>query len=313
MPSEPVCIFTHPSCLEHDPGPGHPERSARLAVILDALRKPAWQTLLRWHQAPAASLEQLYLAHERSHVERVLAAIPEQGLVSLDPDTTVCPASGSAALHAAGAVCAAVDAVLVGGDCRRAFCAVRPPGHHAERDQAMGFCLFGNVAIGALHAVHNRGLERVAVMDFDVHHGNGTENILQGKPGLLYVSTHQHPWYPGTGAGAIAGVDNVVNVPLPAGSGSTEFRDRFSKAVIPALDRFAPQLLLISAGFDAHHRDPLADIRLDADDFGWATEALLEVAERHAGGRVVSALEGGYDLEALTAATLAHLTALVGR
>jgi len=309
MPSEPVCLFTHTSCLEHDPGPGHPERSARLTAILDALRTPSWQALIRWREAPAASLEQLCLAHDRDHVERVLAAIPERGLVLLDPDTAVCPASGTAALHAAGAVCAAVDAVLR-GDCRRAFCAVRPPGHHAERDRVMGFCLFSNVAIGALHAVHNHGLERVAVMDFDVHHGNGTENILQGKAGLLYVSTHQYPWYPGTGSGAIAGVDNVVNVPLAAGSGSQEFRDRFSKAVIPAIDHFAPQLLLISAGFDAHHRDPLADIRLEADDFGWATEALLEVAKRHAGGRVVSALEGGYDLDALTAATLAHLSAL---
>lgn len=307
-----VCIFTHPSCLEHDPGAGHPERIDRLVSVLETLRSPEWQTTLRWIDAPAASDEQLCLAHDRAYVERVLAAIPQQGLVSLDPDTVVGPRSAVAARHAAGAVCAAVDAVL-GGDCQRAFCAVRPPGHHAERDRAMGFCLFGNSAIGALHAIARHGLERVAIMDFDVHHGNGTENIVQGRSDVLYVSTHQHPLYPGTGSGPVPGSDNIVNVPLPAATGSDAFRERFAEAVVPAIDAFAPQLLLISAGFDADQRDPLAGLSLAAEDFGWATRALVDIADRHAEGRVVSVLEGGYDLDALVDATTAHVRALAGQ
>ena len=299
-------VFTHPACLAHVTGDGHPERPERLAVILAALR--AADLPLDWQSAPHASREQLLRVHAPALIDLVLAPVQE-ALVALDPDTVVSPGSAEAALHAAGAGVAAVDAVL-GKRARRAFCAVRPPGHHATSDAAMGFCLFNNAAIAARHALDAHGLARVAIVDFDVHHGNGSQAIFEHEPRVLYASSHQSPLYPGTGAGSEAGCGNVFNAPLPAGADGTAFRHAWLSSLLPALDAFAPQLLLISAGFDAHRRDPLAQLRLDASDFDWITRALVAIADRHAGGRIVSLLEGGYDLHALAECSVAHLAAL---
>jgi acetoin utilization deacetylase AcuC-like enzyme len=302
-------LFTHPACLTHEMGPHHPESPHRLRAILAALQAAEFAPLVR-QEAPAATVDALAFVHDRGFVEAVLAAIPEAGIVALDPDTSVSSGSGEAALRAAGAVVAAVDAVL-GGAADNAFCAVRPPGHHAEADAAMGFCLFNNVAVAAEHARRQHGLRRVAVMDFDVHHGNGTQHMFERDGDLFYASTHQSPLYPGTGDRAERGVGNICNAPLPPGAGSAEFRAAMSEIVLPALDRFQPQLLLISAGFDAHHADPLANLELETADFAWATAMLREVADRHCRGRVVSTLEGGYDLDALAASAAAHVRALM--
>jgi len=302
-------LITHPACLAHDMGRHHPERPARLEAILAGLSSPAFAALDR-REAPVAAIDAIARVHDRSYVERVLAAVPQRGIVALDPDTSLSAGSGEAALRAAGAVVAAVDAV-VAGEARNAFCAVRPPGHHAEADAAMGFCLFNNVAVGAEQARRVHGLARVAVMDFDVHHGNGTQHMFEADADLFYASTHQSPLYPGTGARSERGVGNICNAPLPPFAGSAEFRAAMQDIVIPALDRFAPELLLISAGFDAHRADPLANLELETADFAWATEALIGVAERHCGGRVVSTLEGGYDLNALAASAAAHVHALM--
>src|ERR1700733_818194 len=293
-------LYTHPSCLEHDPGQYHPETPARLKAVLDALSAPEFAALDR-REAPAAALDDLTRVHPRRFVERLLAAVPEAGHVGIDADTVMSPQSGAAALHAAGAVAAAVDAV-VAGEADNAFCAVRPPGHHAEPNRAMGFCLFNNVAVGALRARAVHGLARVAVVDFDVHHGNGTQACFWDDGSLFYGSTHQSPLYPGTGLSGETGVaDNIVNVPLPPMSGSQAFRLGMTRTLLPALDAFAPQMVLISAGFDAHRNDPLAQLLFEEDDYVWATEQLIEIAGRHAQGRVVSTLEGGYDLVALGA------------
>jgi len=302
-------LFTHPACLDHDPGDYHPECPDRLRAVLQALDGPEFAALRR-EEAPRATRAQLALVHPPEHVERVLAAIPARGHYGLDGDTIVSPGSGEAALRAAGAVVAAVDAVATGRTAN-AFCAVRPPGHHAEADIAMGFCLFNNVAVGAVHAQRAHGLARVAVIDFDVHHGNGTQAMFEREPTLFYASTHQSPLYPGTGARAERGCGNVVNMPLRPGSGSREFRAAFEAEALPALERFAPDLVMISAGFDAHAADPLAALSLGEADYAWVTAALAEVARRHAGGRVVSTLEGGYDLAALAASSAAHVRALM--
>jgi acetoin utilization deacetylase AcuC-like enzyme len=302
-------LYTHPACLEHNPGSGHPERPDRLKAVLAALDDPEFQGLVR-REAPMADIEQIARVHPRAYVDRVLQAVPESGTVGLDPDTYLSPASGEAALRAVGAVCAAIDAVMA-GEARNAFCAIRPPGHHAEAAQAMGFCLFNQVAIGAAHARAVHGLKRVAVVDFDVHHGNGTQHIFERDPDLFYASTHQMPLYPGTGAASERGVGNICNAPLPPMAGSDEFRAAMSETVLPALRAFAPELLLISAGFDAHRDDPLAGLNLVEDDYAWATAELLRVAEACCGGRVVSALEGGYDLRALGASAAAHVRALM--
>ncbi|MFZ3234051.1 MAG: histone deacetylase family protein, partial [Stellaceae bacterium] len=243
------------------------------------------------------------------HVERILNAVPKAGHVAIDADTVLSPASGRAALRAAGAVTAAVDAV-VAGQADNAFCAVRPPGHHAEPDRAMGFCLFNNAAIGAFRARDVHGLERVAVVDFDVHHGNGTQAAFEADETLFYASTHQYPLYPGTGAASETGVGNIVNVPLRPMSGSGPFRRAFNERVLPALDDFGPLLVIVSAGFDAHRDDPLAQLMLEESDYVWVTEKLVEIARRHARGRLVSTLEGGYDLAALGASAAAHLQVL---
>ena len=302
-------LYTHAACLEHDPGRHHPERPARLAAVLQALEGEAFEALMR-REAPRAAADRLKLVHDPRYVDDLLNAIPAQGVIHLDPDTAVSPGSGEAALRAAGAVVAGVDAVMA-GEADRAFCAVRPPGHHAEADRAMGFCLFNNVAVGALHAMERHGCRRVAVVDFDVHHGNGTQHMFERNPNLMYASSHQFPYYPGTGAARETGVGNIVNAPLPAGANGALFREAYQRRILPALDAFQPDLLLISAGFDAHADDPLAGLGLHEDDFAWVTAELVTLARRHARGRVVSTLEGDYDLEALAASAAAHVRALM--
>jgi acetoin utilization deacetylase AcuC-like enzyme len=303
-------LLTHPLCIEHDPGQYHPEMPARLEAVLAALAAPDFAALER-REAPEAALADLTRVHPPRFVERLLAAVPQAGHVGIDADTVMSPASGGAALRAAGAVAAAVDAV-VAGEAANAFCAVRPPGHHAKPNRAMGFCLFNNVAVGALRAKQVHGFSRVAVVDFDVHHGNGTQACFWDDAGLFYGSTHQSPLYPGTGAsGETGAANNIVNVPLPPMSGSAQFRQGMERIMLPALDAFAPEMVLISAGFDAHRNDPLAQLMLEEADYTWATEQLLEIARRHAGGRVVSTLEGGYDLAALGASAAAHVRALM--
>jgi acetoin utilization deacetylase AcuC-like enzyme len=302
-------LYTHPACLEHDPGVHHPESPARLRAVLETLDDPEFARLQR-REAPQAALEDLLRVHPRRHIERVLGAVPKSGRVAIDADTVLSPASGAAALRAAGAVVAAIDAVVM-KEAENAFCAVRPPGHHAEPEQAMGFCLFNNAAIGALRARDVHGLDRVAVVDFDVHHGNGTQVAFASDDSLFYASTHQYPLYPGTGAASETGVGNIVNVPLRPMSGSSQFRVGVSRRILPALDAFRPELIVVSAGFDAHKSDPLAQLLLEEDDYTWITTKLCEIADRHAGGRLVATLEGGYDLAALAASAAAHIRVLM--
>jgi acetoin utilization deacetylase AcuC-like enzyme len=302
-------LVTHPACFAHDTGGMHPEHPARLKAVLAALEAPEFAALDR-REAPLAEREQIARVHSRFYVDRVLEVVPESGYVALDPDTIISPGSGEAALRAAGAVVAAVDAVAA-GEVRNAFCAVRPPGHHAEAARAMGFCMFNNIAVGAEQARKVHGLARVAVVDFDVHHGNGTQHMFDKDADLFYASTHQWPFYPGTGAADETGVGNIVNVPLAPMSGSREFRAAMSDIVLPALARFRPDMVMISAGFDAHADDPLASLRLLESDFEWATRRLVAVADDCCGGRLVSTLEGGYDLEALAASAAAHVRTLM--
>jgi acetoin utilization deacetylase AcuC-like enzyme len=303
-------LYTHPACAEHDMGPMHPESPARLKAILEALNAGEFDALER-REAPAAEIDQIARVHPRSYVERILAAVPESGFVQLDPDTAVCPRSGEAALRAAGAVCAAVDDVMA-GKAGNAFCAVRPPGHHAEPSRSMGFCLFNNVAVGAEQARAVHGLDRVAVVDFDVHHGNGTQAMFWDDENLFYASTHQSPHYPGTGNAGERGVaGNIVNAPLPPDTGSAGFRQAMLGVILPALAEFGPEFLLVSAGFDAHAADPLASLELNEEDFAWATRELMNIANVHCGGRLVSTLEGGYDLAALARSTAAHVRTLM--
>ena len=288
--------LSHSACLDHLTPLGHPERPDRLKAIERALEDEVFMGLIR-DSAPKADLDAALLAHPTAYVERIAAASPEEGLVQIDADTTISPGSLEAALRGVGAAQMAVDEVMT-RKIDNAFCAVRPPGHHAERDRAMGFCLFNNAAIAAYHAKTVHGAERVAVVDFDVHHGNGTQDIFWSDPSMLYVSTHQMPLYPGTGASNERGADdagNIVNVPLQPGDGSDPFREAMEIAALPAIDRFAPDLIVISAGFDAHTRDPLANIHLVEADFAWATAKLLDLADTHCEGRVVSLLEGGVD------------------
>ena len=302
-------IFEHAICLEHDMGAGHPERPDRLRAIQIALAEPEFAALER-RQAPLASWQQIALVHPQSYIDQVIAAAPEQGRVQLDPDTAMNPASLEAAQRATGAVCAAIDAVMA-GQAKNAFCAVRPPGHHAEPGRGMGFCLFNNVAIGAQHARHAHGIERVAIVDFDVHHGNGTQAAFWHDPSVMFASSHEYPLYPGTGAEDETGAGNIFNVPLAGMSGSAEFRKGMERTVLPALEAFKPGLVIVSAGFDAHARDPLASLRFTEEDYRWITERLVDVAGEYAEGRIVSSLEGGYDLEALSSSVTAHVTSLM--
>ena len=304
-------FYTHEACLDHDTGPHHPECSARLGAILARMHSLDF-SILEWKEAPLATVDQLSLAHPRHHVVQLLDMLEHvSALHNLDADTVVSPGSREAVLRAAGAVCAAIDDV-VGGYADNAFCAVRPPGHHAEPETPMGFCIFNNVAIGAFHARQKHGLKRIAVVDFDVHHGNGTEAMFGPDPDLLYASTHQSPLYPGTGQASYTGAaHNVVNVPIPPGGGGPELKAGFESKILPEIDAFKPELILISAGFDGHKADPLANLRFTENDFAWATEVLLAAARRHCGGRVVSTLEGGYDLNALADSVAAHVTVLM--
>ncbi len=306
-----VALFTHPSGLAHDTGPGHPECPDRLRVVLRALEGTEFARLER-RVAPAAPVEALLAAHDEMLVSDVMARQPVAGQLDyIDSDTVVSPGSVQAALHAAGGAMAAVDAVL-GGEVAAAFVAMRPPGHHAERNRAMGFCLFNNAAIAAFHARAKAKLRRIAVVDFDVHHGNGTQDIFEPDPALFYASSHQYPCYPGSGARGETGVaNNVVNAPLAPGTGSRSSGPPGPSDILPALAAFKPELLIISAGFDAHKADPLAQLRLEVEDFTWVTQELLAVADAHCPGRVVSLLEGGYDLQALAASAAAHVRALM--
>ncbi len=304
-----IRLYTHPACLGHEPGPGHPESPARLTAVLEALDHDRFARLDRV-EAPRAARRHLLRVHTPEHVARVLEAQPEPAGLRLDEDTMMSPGSVEAALRAAGAVVAAVDAVME-GSCERAFCAVRPPGHHATASRAMGFCLFNSVAVGAAHALMHHRLKRVAIIDFDVHHGNGTQDIFERDPRVLYVSSHQAPLYPGTGAANECGAGNIVNAPLPPETTSQEFRQIWDGLLLPRLHDFRPQLVLVSAGFDAHRADPLAQLQLDTEDYAWISERLVHLARAHADGRLVSSLEGGYDLGALAAGACAHVQALM--
>jgi len=301
-----IAYLTHPDCALHDVGPWHPESPKRWQAIDAALRAAPWFGQLLSVTAPLATLEQLRRAHTDAHIESVRNATPPSGVAWLDPDTGLNPFSWQAALAASGAVVRAVDAVMA-GEAQRAVCNVRPPGHHAEADLAMGFCLFNNVAIGVLHALHAHPLQRVALVDFDVHHGNGSEDILRNKPRVLLCSSFRHPFYPYSGSQAHAG---FIPAPLPQGADGIQFRAAVEQLFLPALEAFQPQLVFISAGFDAHRDDPLGGLNLVEADYAWITRELCALADRHAQGRVVSVLEGGYDLGALGRCAVAHVEAM---
>ena len=304
-----TAFITHADCLKHDMGAHHPERPARLTAIEDQLIASGVGQYLTRYEAPLATDEQLARVHPPDYVRAIRDAAPRAGTVHLDPDTAMNPWTLQAALRAAGAAVLAVDLVLE-KKVTSAFCAVRPPGHHACRARPMGFCLFNNVAVAARHAVHQHGLERVAIIDFDVHHGNGTEDIFEGDDNVLMASTFQHPFYPYSGTESPA--RNMVNVPLPAGAGSREFRQAVTAEWLPALHTFKPQLVVFSAGFDAHAEDEMAMLRFSDADYGWVTEQLKAVADRHAGGRMVSMLEGGYSLSALGRSAVQHIRVMAG-
>ncbi len=304
-----LAYITHQKCHEHKMGDHHPEQPARLDAINDRLIASSLMMVLHQLDAPQATREQLLRVHDAEHIDRVFNNSPAKDLAWLDGDTAMNPHTLDAALHAAGANILAVDQVL-GGSSKQAFCAVRPPGHHAERDKVMGFCFFNNVAVGAAHAIAEYGIERVAIIDFDVHHGNGTEQIFAGNEKVLFCSSFQHPFYPNSGYNSTA--SNIVNAPLPAGTDGGAFREAVLANWLPALDAFAPQLVMISAGFDGHREDPMAQFQLLEFDYAWVTKQLLQVAEKHADGRLISTLEGGYHLHALARSVGAHLKALIG-
>ena len=305
-----TALITHDACIAHEPPPGHPESPARLVSVLAGLKGAEFAALKRV-AAPEATREALERVHGADYVSEILEAVPQSGYVQFDSDTFGSPGSGEAILRAAGALVAAVDLVMK-GEVKNAFCAVRPPGHHALSTRAMGFCLFNNVAVGAAHARAAHRARRVAVVDFDVHHGNGTQAMFYSDADLFFASTHQSPLYPGTGHSYETGIaDNILNLPLPPGAGSAQFRAAFESKLLPALRTFGPELILISAGFDAHKDDPLAQLRLDESDFFWATERVCALAAEICEGRVVSTLEGGYDLDALALSAQAHVRALM--
>ena len=303
-----TALITHRACYDHVTPQGHPEQVARLDAVLGAFDGLDLQKV----SAPMAATDDLLRCHPQSHLDEIEAAVPSEGWRSLDADTHMSVGTLEAAYRAAGGVVRAVDLVM-GGDASNAFAAVRPPGHHAERETAMGFCFFGSIAVAAKHALAFHGLKRVAIVDFDVHHGNGTQDLVEGDERVLFCSSHQSPLWPGTGAAHETGVGNVLNVPLPVGAGSAVFRAAYEAQVFPRIAAFKPEFLLISAGFDAHADDPLASMELVDEDFAWVTSRLCDLADEHCHGRVVSALEGGYDLDALGRSARAHLAVLEER
>ena len=302
-----TAYITHDDCLKHDMGVDHPESPARMHAIKDQLIASGLLDFLSHYEAPRASKEQLARVHNNDYIDAIFHQSPQSGLMQIDDDTAMNPHTLSAALHAAGAVIKGVDLVM-SGEMQNAFCNIRPPGHHAGRAGASGFCIFNNVAIAAAHAIESYGLQRVAIADFDVHHGDGTEDIFHDDPRVMLCSTFRHPYYPYCGADSSN--DHIINVPLAAGTGSQEFRTAITEQWLPALERFQPQLLLISAGFDAHWEDDMGGLALREKDYLWLTEALKDIAQRHANGRIVSALEGGYALHALGRCAMVHIKSL---
>jgi acetoin utilization deacetylase AcuC-like enzyme len=303
-------VISHSACLSHDMGDGHPERPDRLRAIERALESESFQMLAR-DVAPRAELVAIARVHPKDYIEAIRAAAPKQGLTAIDQDTSMSPGTYEAALRSAGGAVFAVDEVM-SGKVRNAFVAVRPPGHHAEIANPMGFCFFNNAAVAARHAQAAHGAERVAIVDFDVHHGNGTQHIFWDDATVMYASTHQMPHYPGTGAVTERGEHNqIVNAPLRAGDGGEAFREAVEIAILPRIEAFSPDLIIVSAGFDAHHRDPLGDINLVEADYAWVTRRLMEVARRTSGERIVSVLEGGYDLQGLARSVAVHVTTLM--
>ena len=303
-----TALITHNDCVLHEISPGHPESPQRIGAILDQLKKQDLYDYLKHFDAPLAEPEAALSCHPQSYIDNIVASSPETGTVQLDADTAMNPHSLTAALRGVGAGILATDKVI-SGEVNNAFCAVRPPGHHAEKMQAMGFCFFGNIAIAARHAINTHGLERVAIVDFDVHHGNGTEDLVDGDKKILFCSSFQHPFYPGGHRPNVAG--QRVNVPLAGGTGSEEFRLSILDHWMPALEKFKPQMIFISAGFDAHVEDPLAGLALGDNDFVWITQKIMSVADKSANGRIVSMLEGGYSLPALARSATAHVRELM--
>ncbi|MCW8899249.1 MAG: histone deacetylase family protein [Gammaproteobacteria bacterium] len=304
-----ISLISHPDCALHEMGSHHPESPARLSAIQDQLISSGLDMVLQHHDAPLASREQLCRVHDPEYVDSIFHKAPDQGMVWLDPDTCMNPHTLYAALRAAGAVVLGVDLVM-SGQSEAAFCNVRPPGHHAEHNKAMGFCIFNNIAVGAAHTLQTHQLKRIAIIDFDVHHGNGTEDIFRETPEVLLCSTFQHPFYPNTGSHVVA--NHIVNVPLAAGTGSVAFRTTVKSNWLPRLEAFQPELILISAGFDAHVEDDMANLHLVEQDYAWVTREIKTIADKYAKGRIVSALEGGYALSALGRCVAAHLNALLG-
>jgi acetoin utilization deacetylase AcuC-like enzyme len=304
-------LLTHRASLDHLTPPGHPERPDRIRAVDQILSESRFEKLVR-QEAPEGTLELVRLCHDEHYVEELRRIAPDKGLIYLDGDTSMSPGTWEAVMRGVGGAVAASDAVMSGA-AHNAFVATRPPGHHAETNRPMGFCLFDHAAIAARHAQRKYGIARAAVVDFDVHHGNGTQEIFWADPTMMYCSTHQMPLFPGTGATGERGEhDTIVNAPLAPNDGAAKFRAAFENLILPQLTKFAPELIVISAGFDAHRRDPLANINLDAEDFGWVTRELRDLADKTAGGRIVSVLEGGYDLQGLKESVAAHVTALMG-
>ncbi len=304
-----IAFISHPDCALHDMGAGHPEQPARLAAIKDQMIASGLDGIVEPYDAPLATREQLLRAHDARYVDSIFKASPARGILPLDADTAMNPHTLTAALRAAGGAIHAVDLVLGENAVNQAFCSVRPPGHHAERDRAMGFCFFNNIAVATLHALEQHRLKRVAIVDFDVHHGNGTEDILREEPRVLFCSSFQHPLYPGSGAHTVS--DHIINIPLPAGTSGADYRQVVAERWFDALDEAKPQLIFFSAGFDAHVEDPLAQLRLTEDDYFWLTSEIMRIAKRHCGGRVVSSLEGGYNLSALGRSVVSHIKAMM--